>query len=108
MKSTLRAAEVPVQVTGKVDPAVPVAEHNEMVWRAEQGAIVLRDWYGLLRLRQGGDIEKLGEPDVLRAAGQSRQMDQWVALIEGRRHELPDFAEALAVQETIETLLRAR
>ena len=108
MKSSLRAAEVPVQVTAKVDSAVPVAEHNEMVWRAEQGAIVLRDWYGLLRLRRGGDVETLGEPDVLRAAGQSRQMDQWVALIEGDRHELPSFAEALDVQETIEALLRAR
>jgi len=108
MKSTLRAADVPVQVTAKVDRAVPVADHNEMVWRAEQGAIVLRDWYGLLRLRGGGSVEALGEPDVLRAAGQSRQMDQWVALIEGGRHELPGFSEALAVQETIEDLLRAR
>ena len=63
----MRAAEVPVQVTAKVDAAVPVAEHNEMVWRGEQGAIVLRDWHGL-----------------------------------------PGFAEVLAVQETIETLLRAR
>ncbi len=108
MKSTLSAAEVPVQVTAKVDRALPVAERNEMVWRAEQGAIVLRDWYGLLRLRRGNEVETLGEPDVLRAAGQSRQMDQWVALIEGKRHELPSFAEALAVQETIEDLLRAR
>ncbi len=104
MKSSLSAAEVPVQVAAKVDRAVPVAEHNEMVWRAEQGAIVLRDWYGLLRLRRGGEVETLGEPDVLRAAGQSRQLDQWVALIEGRPHELPSFAEALAVQETIEAL----
>ena len=97
-----------MQVMAKVDAAVPVAEHNEMVWRGEQGAIVLRDWHGLLRLRPDGQVEKLGEPDVLRAAGQARQIAQWVALIEGERHELPGFAEALAVQETIETLLRAR
>ena len=108
MKSTLRASEVPVQVTAKVDRAVPVAEHNEMVWRAEHGAIVLRDWHGLLRLRPDGSVELLGEPDALRASGQSRQMDQWVALIEGERHALPSFAEALAVQETIEALLLAR
>ena len=108
MKSMLSASDVPVHVAAKVDRAVPVAEHNEMVWRAEQGAIVLRDWYGLLRLRRGGSVEKLGEPNVLRATGQSRQLDQWVALIEGQPHDLPGFAEALAVQETIEDLLRAR
>ncbi len=108
LKSNLSASEVPVQVTAKVDAAVPVADHNEMVWRAEQGAIVLRDWYGLLRLRRGGEVETLGEPDMLREAGQSRQLNQWVALIEGDRHELPSYAEALAVQETIEALLRSR
>lgn len=108
LKSSLSASEVPVHVTGKVDAAVPVADHNEMVWRAEQGAIVLRDWYGLTRLRRGGEVETLGEPDMLREAGQSRQLNQWVALIEGGRHELPSFAEALAVQETIEALLRSR
>lgn len=30
---------------------------------------------------------------------------QWVALIEGRPHSLPDFAEALAVLVTIKALL---
>jgi hypothetical protein len=34
-------------------------------------------------------------------------MDQWVALIEGRPHSLPGYAEALAVQQTIEALLMA-
>ena len=45
-------------------------------------------------------------PAEARARGQEDQLTQWVALIEKRPHTLPDFAEALAVQETIEALLR--
>jgi len=44
----------------------------------------------------------------LRAAGQAAQLEQWVAMIEGRAHGLPGYAEALAVQQTIEALLAGR
>ena len=34
------------------------------------------------------------------------QLDQWAALIERRPHSLPGYAESLAVQQTIEALLK--
>jgi len=42
-----------------------------------------------------------------RVAGQADQLDQWVAMIEGREHLLPGFDEALAVQQTIEAILHS-
>jgi hypothetical protein len=48
----------------------------------------------------------LGDAASLRAEGQASQLDRWAGLIDGRPdHGLPGFAEALAVQQTIETLL---
>lgn len=108
LKAELRIGDVAVHVSGKVDTAVAVADRNEMVWRAVDGAIVLRDWYGLERLRRGGSIEAVADANSLRSAGQALQMDQWVDLIEGRPNSLAGFGEALEVQETIEALLRAR
>ena len=51
------------------------------------------------------DWQALGDPATLRAEGQVDQLAQWVAMIEGRPHSLPGYAEALAVQQTIEALL---
>ena len=53
----------------------------------------------------GPDWQPLGDAASLRAEGQVNQLAQWVAMIEGRPHGLPGFAEALAVQQTIEALL---
>ena len=108
VKAELRIGDVAVAVAGKVDDSVGVADRNQMVWRASEGAIVLRDWFGLERLRRGGAVQSLGDAHSLRAAGQALQMDQWVDLIEGRPNSLAGFGEALAVQETIEAVLRAR
>ena len=41
----------------------------------------------------------------MRAEGQAAQLDQWLAMLEGCAHDLPGYAEALAVQRTIEALL---
>ena len=41
----------------------------------------------------------------MRAEGQAAQLDQWLAMLEGRAHDLPGYAEALAEQQTIEALL---
>jgi hypothetical protein len=69
------------------------------------GEIELREWFGLARQWRGEASQTLGSADALRSAGQSSQLDQWVEMIEGRDHGLPGFAEALAVQETVEALL---
>ena len=107
LEAELRVDDVPVRVTGRVDPAIAAADRNRMLWRAQRGSLTLRDWYGVTGQRKGGAEELLGEPDELRARGQADQLDQWVAMIEGRAHLLPGFDEALAVQETIEAILHA-
>lgn len=112
LRAQLRADGVPVQIEGRVGPEVGVPDRNRMHWRASEGEIELREWFGLSEQRRGGKAEPLGlfqgESDSLRTQAQADQLEQWVALIEGRSHALPGFAEALAVQETIEALLAAR
>jgi len=66
----------------------------------------LHDWFGLRRRRGDGDWIAEGTAQSNRQTGQTAQLDQLLAVIEGRAHTLPSFAEALAVQETIETILR--
>ena len=106
LEAELRVDEVPVHIKARVDANLPVAERNRMVWRAQWGALTLRDWFGVTGQRKGGSEESLGEPDVLRERGQADQLEQWVAMIEGREHLLPGFDEALAVQQTIESMLQ--
>lgn len=105
LQASLQAGGVPVRVEGRIDSSVPVPDHNRMCWRASEGEIELRDWFGLAQQRRGESWQALGTAEALRATGQAEQLEQWVALIEGRPHGLPGFGEALAVQETIETLL---
>jgi hypothetical protein len=56
----------------------------------------------------GEDWVAVGDTAAMRCAGQAAQLEQWVALIEGRAHGLPGYAEAPAVQQTIEALLASR
>jgi predicted dehydrogenase len=78
-----------------------------MAWRAQNGVITLRDWFGVTSQRTGQAEQWLVDADTARAAGQTDQLDQWVAMIEGREHLLPGFDEALAVQQTIEAILHS-
>lgn len=107
LQAELRVNDIVVGVSGRVHPDVPVADRNRMVWRAAGGLVTLRDWHGLTRQLPGGAEEVLGDPDAMRAVGQTDQLDQWVAMIEGRDHLLPGFGEALVVQQTIEAILTA-
>lgn len=109
LKARLLAAGVPVGVSGRVAADVPVPDHNRMLWVSGEGEIELSEWFGQARQRRGsGAWQPLGQSEALRASGQASQLDQWAAMIEGRSHSLPGFAEALAVQETIEALLAGR
>ncbi|MDP3084720.1 MAG: Gfo/Idh/MocA family oxidoreductase [Rubrivivax sp.] len=108
LQASLQAGAVAVQVRGRVDSDVPVPDQNRMLWRASEGEIELRDWFGATRQRRGDSAQSLGAAEALRASGQADQLEQWVHLIEGRQHGLPGFDEALAVQETIEALLKGR
>jgi len=93
------AIEVQAAVTGTLD------DYNRLTLQGSSGEIELRDWFGAFQRSQPGDWQSLGDAAQMRALGQDAQLTQWLALIEGRAHTLPGFAEALAVQETIERLL---
>ena len=101
LRAELRAGGVPVRIEGHVGGEA--ADFNRFTLRGERGDLELREWLG--KVRRPGQVELLpvapGGP-----AGYLRQLDQLVAFVKGEPHALPDFAEALAVQETIETMLR--
>ncbi len=108
LQARLQAGGVPVQVRGRVDAALAEADHNRMRWQGSDGAIELREWFGMSRRLEGEDWVAVGDVAAMRAAGQAAQLEQWVAMIEGQAHGLPGYAEALAVQQTIEALLAGR
>jgi predicted dehydrogenase len=103
LSTQLEASGIPITVEARVGGDVD--DFNRMTLRGTKGEIELREWFGVHRRREGASWDNLGDPADLRARGQVDQLRQWVALIEGRQHSLPGFAEALAVQVTIETLL---
>jgi len=106
LRAELHAAGVPIRISGTVGGEV--ADHNRMLWRTSEGEIELSQWFSEIQQRRGeGGSKPQGDAASLRASAQADQLDQWVALIEGRSHSLPGYAESLAVQETIEALLRA-
>ena len=103
IRSRLRAGGLPVTIAGEVGIAPPGYAH--LTLRGSAGAVEVYDWYGVRRRSgDGGWIEE-GTVAGNRQEARVAQLDQLVALIEGRLHTLPSFAEALAVQETIEALL---
>ena len=108
LRARLQVAGVPVLIDARIDAGLPQAERNRMLWQASDGAIELSEWFALRRWRAGEGWSTVGDAASLRGAGQAAQLEQWVAMIEGRAHGLPGYAEALAVQQTIEALLAGR
>jgi len=82
-----------------------VSERNRMRWQGSRGGIELRDWFGVFHQDLDAPWTAVGDAAQMRAEGQAAQLDQWLAMLEGHAHGLPDYAEALAVQQTIEALL---
>ena len=103
LSARLEAGGIPVAIDARI--AGEVADFNRLTLRGSAGEIELRDWYGMRQRRAGAPWESLGDAAEMRARGQVDQLTEWVALVEGRPHKLPGFAEALAVQQTIEALL---
>jgi len=107
LTARLVAGGVPVTVDARIGGEQD--DFNRMAWTGRDGEVALQGWFGVrLGRRAGGEWTDLGDAATLRQRGQADQLTQWVALIEGRPHTLPDFAEALAVQATIEALLAGR
>jgi predicted dehydrogenase len=103
LSAQMDAAGIPVTIEARVGG--DIADFNRMTLRGSSGEVELGEWFGARQRRHGADWDSLGDAAELRARGQVDQLTQWVALIEGQAHGLPDFAEALAVQQTIEALL---
>jgi predicted dehydrogenase len=106
LQARLQAGGVPVTVEAKVGGSHP--DFNRMTLVGSAGAVEIHDWFGLRRRRKDGDWTAEGTAQSNRQIGQSAQLDQLAAMIAGRAHTLPGFAEALAVQETIEAILKGR
>ena len=106
LKARLIAGGVPVAIEAKVAGSHP--DFNRMTLVGSAGAIELHDWFGLRRRGGAGEWLAEGTAQSNRQIGQMAQLDQLVAMIDGRAHTLPSFAEALAVQETIEAILKGR
>ena len=94
LRAELVEAGVPIRIEAQV--AGEIADQNRMVWRAAEGEISLSGWFSQIT-QQTADAALPAPID---------QLDQWAALIEGRAHSLPGYAESLAVQQTIEALLK--
>ena len=94
LRAELAAAGVPIRIEARL--AGEIADQNQMRWRAAEGEIALGTWFS--QITQHPTDTALPAP--------IDQLDQWAALIEGRPHSLPGYAESLAVQETIEALLK--
>lgn len=103
LKAQLDASGVPVRIWARVGGGL--ADYNCMRWRASDGELELNEWFSQARERHGDVWQELGQGEAWRSLAQTDQLDQWVALIEGRSHSLPGFGEALAAQETIEAIL---
>jgi predicted dehydrogenase len=103
------AGAVKVHISGQVGGEQ--ADHNCMLWRTDAAEVELREWFSVIHARRH-DGQLLAGPasaaSALRQVTQVDQLDQWVAMIEARPHGLPGYAEALAVQVTIEAMLQGR
>lgn len=107
LKAELNASGVPIRIWARVGGGL--ADYNAMRWQASAGELELNEWFSQARERQtDGSWRDLGQGEAWRTAAHLDQLDQWVAMIEGRSHCLPGFAEALAAQETIEAILAGK
>ena len=98
--ATLSAGGVPVRISG--DVGGEAADFNRFTLKGERADLELREWLGKVRMPGSAAFEPVAPGGRL---GYLRQLDQLVAFVQGEPHLLPDFAEALAVQETIEAML---
>jgi predicted dehydrogenase len=100
LSAELRAGGVAVRVSGSVGGGAD--DFNRFALVGERGTIEFREW---LASRRGPGSTAFESSQPGARPGYLRQLDQLAAFVEGKPHVLPGFAEALAVQETIEAML---
>jgi predicted dehydrogenase len=106
--ASIDAGGIPATVSGSVGGASP--DRVEARFIGHDAELVLADWYRLevvdATSPAGRPIPDL--PADPRGHTYGRQLAQLHALLAGRPHTLPAFADALAVQRTIEAMLAER
>jgi len=103
LSSRLVAGGIPVSIEGVVGGDLD--DFNRFALVGSNGTMEFREWLASRR-RPGATAFELAAAGS--RPGYLRQLDQLAAFIEGKPHTLPDFAEALAVQETIEAMLATK
>ncbi|MFM8755960.1 MAG: hypothetical protein ACKODU_02890 [Limnohabitans sp.] len=102
----LDAAGTPVSFHGLVGG--PGSDLIQAQFHGACETLLLSDWYHLTRRSGPFPLERSmpGLPAEPRVATYQRQLDQLLALIQGRPHNLASFDEALSVQMLIENILK--
>jgi len=99
----LSAAGVPVTVASSSGGVGP--DLVEITFWGTKKSHRITDWYRTEETTGGPWIETTPVVDDYRRDGAFRQLNQIIAMIEGKPHSLPDFRAALRVQELIEAML---
>jgi len=103
--ASLRAGRTPVSIVGSTGGAPPDLIEARFIGVGAEMRLI--DWYRLERTHAGAPQGEPvnGLPADPRQAAYQRQLDQLVAMIAGEPHTLASFADALAVQACIESML---
>lgn len=106
--ASVDAGGIPATVSGSVGGASP--DRIEARFIGRDAELVLADWYRLEVIDAASPAGRPvpGLPADPRNHTYGRQLDQLHALLAGRPNTLPGFADALAVQRTIESILAQR
>ncbi len=104
-QAMLECGGVPVSVFGSTGGTGP--DRVEFTLWGTKRSHRLHDWFWL-QSSEGGDwVKELADIGDPRAANFRRLLDDVAAFADGHAHVLPSAAEALAVQEVIEAMLRS-
>ena len=101
VRARLRAGDVPVLLTGDVGGRAP--DYNEWTLYGSRASYRIQDWYNL----KVGDDDSWGnlQPSTPSTQGINEQLDALTEMLHGRPNPLPNFADALRVQELVEAIL---
>lgn len=103
VSALMTAGEVPVTVAASVGGCGPdLVEYT--VWGAQR-SLRVHDWNQLYSSDGGDWNRRLADIEDPREAGYERQLINASNAVAGRPHTMPSFADALAVQRIIESIL---
>jgi predicted dehydrogenase len=107
IRATLQAGILPVTLTGTVGETAK-DDHNIWMLEGDRGAVRLCDWSIAQRRMPDGSWQQAADAlpqEQARPLALKRQLEGVVKLARREPHHLATFADALNVQETVESLL---